>query len=316
MSLKVLYAYKDKLPEDYVALVHTTLRAAFGEPDTILFSAGAGAWREKLARADAALFTPSTFLSDVVLENARHLKLIQLLSSGYDKFNTPACKRLGIPLANNCGENADAVAEHTLLLMLAVLRSLVPYHHRMQKGMWKGWRFGMETRTLKECTVGIVGYGNIGKEVAKKVTALGARVLAFDKRVLAGVEQVGLPVLLAQSDIVTLHLRPGEGTDGIIGEHEFALMKERAILINTARPSLVNEAAFLHAIKSGKLFGAGVDVWTNKRTSPLLGLPVAANVVTTPHVAGAVRSAYADSVAFAVENFKRVARGEIPHGLI
>ena len=319
--MKILYAHSNKLPGSYTELMLGKLRGAFPEDrhsiERIQFSASATEWIEKLERAEVALFTPSTYLSDGIMEAARNIKLIQLLSSGYDKFNAPACKKWGIHLANNGGANANAVAEHTLLLMLAVLRKMSLYHERMKKGLFKNSDYGMDVHSFRGSTVGIIGYGAIGRAVAEKSAALGASILAYDKKKIEnGAPQVELDTLLAASDIVTVHIRPDGTTKHFMGRREFSLMKPGAIFVNTARPELVDDAALAWALQTKRLFGAGLDVWYDKRHSPLLSLPLVCNVMATPHISGSTKTAYTDCVNFAVENFKRVERGEMSLGLV
>src|SRR5216684_5207941 len=182
------------------------------------------------------------------------LKLVQLLSAGYDRVDVEAARKAGVPVANNGGANAIAVAEHTLMLMLAVSKRLVRFHNDVVAGKWRVGGFDdQRVYELSRRTLGIVGLGNIGKKVARRAAAFDMAVQYYDIARLTeaeedalGVRFVLLPELLRTSEVVSLHVPLDDSTRHLLGAAEFAQMKPGAILINTCRGPVVDEAA-LHA---------------------------------------------------------------------
>ena len=320
---KLLYVYEDRIPEKLRELVRTAIPREEFQITELTYSAPETEWVEKLKANDVVLFAPGRFVPDHVLEHAKHIKLMQLWSSGYDKFNLAGCTRLGIPVANNGGANACSVAEHAVMLMLATSRKLPDCHERTVTGHWAGNSNGLDMFLMAEKTVGIIGFGNIGRFVAKKLSGFDMHVKYFDpKRATPEVEKelraeyVSMEDLLATSDIITLHLHNTKETQNIIGQSEFALMKEGSLLINVSRAQLVDQEALVAALTSGRLRAAGVDVYMQEPTTgdePLLKLP---NVVATPHTAGSTFDTYSMVMRRAVQNFRTVARGEEAQWLI
>ena len=318
-SQKILYVYEERIPADLQALV----RSYFPEPEFILDSMtylrADEEKKKKLAWAEVVLFAPGRNLSDEVLEAGKQVKLMQLWSSGYDKFNVAGAKKFGIPVANNGGANAGSVAEHTVLLMLAVAKWLPDSHTRTVTGSWAGNNHGMDMFMLKGKRVGIVGFGNIGRAVAKILGGFGSEVVYYDvKRAEENVEKeygatcIAFDELLKTSDIVTLHLHHTKETENMIGEKEIGMMKKGATVINASRAQLVDYGALERATRDRKLNGAGLDVYYKEPTSandPLLTLPY---VVATPHMAGSTMDAYLLALGNARENFRRIQRGEKP----
>jgi len=319
-KLKMLYVYEERIPNNLRELVLSTLEGdVCTVVDSMTYQTPDSEKIEKLKKAEAVFFAPGRHLDDAVLAHARHIKLMQLWSSGYDKFNVAGATRYGIPVANNGGANASSVAEHAVLLMLAVYKWLPNSCTRTVTGDWKGNSHGMDMFTLEGKTLGIIGFGNIGRQVAKKVRGFGMEVLYYDiKRADGRIEKelkarfTPLEELLKTSDIITLHLHLNEQSRNIIGEKEFNLMKKGAVLINVSRAQLVEPTAFFGALKNNKIHGAGLDVYLEEPTSPndpLLTLP---NVVATPHMAGTTYDAYISVLAHALENFRRVRNGKPP----
>ena len=205
------------------------------------------------------------------------------------------------------------MADLTLALLLAVARKIVPSHLNTQQGSWKAF-FGME---LRDKVLGIVGLGRIGKAVCVRAQAFGMQVIAFDPypdetfAAERSVKFVSQGELLAASDVVSLHA-PAEATEGtLIGPDELKTMKPTAILINTARGSLVDEDALAGALHKSRLGGAGLDAFVNEPPvgSPLLELE---NVVLTPHIGGRTLDGQRRMGEMAIENCIRALRGEAP----
>jgi phosphoglycerate dehydrogenase-like enzyme len=243
-----------------------------------------------------------------------------LLSAGYDHVDVEAARKAKVPVSNNGGANATAVAEHTLMLTLAVLKRLVRFHIDVVAGRWRASDL-VEARVheLSGRTFGIIGLGNIGKKVARRVAAFDARVVYYDVRRLTeheedalGVRFVLLDELLRGADVVSLHVPLDDRTRHLIGPRELGLMKPGAVLINTCRGPVVDEAALQAALASGRLAGAGLDVMVEEppaKDHPLFGLP---NVTFTPHSAGPTWENWVARFRNGFDNIQRVAGGGRP----
>jgi len=256
---------------------------------------------------DAKLFT-----------DGPNLKLVQLLSAGYDKADIEAARRAGVPVANNGGANSVAVSEHAILLMLAVSRQLIRQHTSVSAGRWRG-NSTPRVHELRGKTLGVVGLGTIGKKTARLAAAFGMEVIYYDIARLAEHEEDALGVrfrllreLLRTSDIVTLHTPLNDSTRHMVGAEELALMQPSAILVNTARGPVVDETALYNALKDGGISAAGLDVFEQEppqKDNPLFGLE---NVILTAHLAGPTFESNTARVRNAFDNVQRVQRGDEP----
>jgi phosphoglycerate dehydrogenase-like enzyme len=255
---------------------------------------------------------------------APKLRLVQLLSAGYDRVDVEAARKAGVPVANNGGANAIAVAEHTLLLMLAVLKRLVRFHNDVVAGKWRvGDLAEARVYELAGRTLGIVGLGNIGKKVARRAAAFDMKVqyydiarLTEDQEDALGVRFVLLAELLRTSDVVSLHVPLDDTTRNMISTRELGLMQPSAILINTCRGPVVDEAALHRALTHGQIAGAGLDVMVEEPPAPhhpLLALP---NVTLTPHSAGPTWENWTARFRNGFDNIQRVAGGGRPRWVI
>jgi phosphoglycerate dehydrogenase-like enzyme len=256
--------------------------------------------------------------------SAPKLKLVQLLSAGYDHVDIEAARKARVPVSNNGGANAIAVAEHTLLLILAVQKRLVRFHNDVVAGKWRVTGPN-ESRVyeLADKTVGIIGLGNIGKKVARRVAAFDARVIYYDIARLSedqedalGVRFALLPELLRTADIVSLHVPLDDSTRGLLGVRELATMKASAILVNTCRGPVVDEDALYRALADGKIAGAGLDVMVEeppKADHPMFKLP---NVTLTPHSAGPTWENWTARFRNGFDNIQRVAAGRPPRWVV
>lgn len=274
------------------------------------------------ADADFLILFPSA-IEEAVLREARQLKLVQLVSAGFERMPLQLLAELAIPLANNGGTNAIDVAEHTFTLILSVYRRLTEMDRNVRNEGWKAIDSGMTTFTIQGKTVGIVGLGHIGKEVAARLVPFDAEVLYYDPFPAPGeveralrVERTALVDLLQRSDVVTLHVPLNEGTHHLIGAQEFAQMKSGAILINTCRGPVVDEAALIHALESGAIRAAGLDVLHEEPTDPQNPILQFENVIFTPHVAGVTYDTWQRRGRFIFENLKRVWAGKEPLSLV
>lgn len=263
-------------------------------------------------------------LERAVLTSASRLRLVQLMSVGYDTFNLSAARAAGIPVAVNGGANAIAVAEHAIMLMLATMKHLTELDAAVRVGEWRSGPAGeVRLYELWHSTVGVVGMGRIGRQIAQRLRGWEAQLLYYDPvRLSAGQEQdIGvayreLDDLLSVSDVVTVHVPLNDQTRHLIDARALALMKPSAVLINTARGGLVDEMSLADALRQGGIAGAGLDVFGQEpppADHPLLALR---NAVLTPHVAGPTWQSWPRRFANCFANVERVARGEPPQWVV
>jgi len=272
-----------------------------------------------LGDAEYMVCYPNVRMDDAFYRAAPRLKLVQLLSAGYDAVDLEAARRAKVPVTNNGGANAVSVAEHTLMLMLAVSRKLVWQHANVAGGRWRGNGPAPRMYELFDKTLGIVGLGTIGKKVARLAQAFGMRVQYYDIARLSedaedalGVRFRLLRELLASSDVVSLHVPLNASTRHLIGAGELGLMKPAAMLINTSRGPVVDEKALTSVLAGGKILGAGLDVFDREpppADNPLFALD---NVVLTAHFAGPTWDNHVARFRNAFDNVQRVHRGERP----
>ena len=255
-------------------------------------------------------------LSGTDLELAANCRLVHKLGAGVNTIDVDAATRHGIAVANMPGANAPSVTEGTLLLMLAALRRLPALDRATRAG--RGWpsdpSLGETVRDIGGCTVGLVGYGNIAKQVETVLTPLGARVLHTSTRDDGHRDWRPLPALLAESDIVSLHLPLTPATRHLIDRDALALMKPDAVLVNTARGPIVDEDALAAALGEGRLAAAGLDVFATEPVEPGNPLLSLDNVVLTPHVTWYTVDTMRRYLELAVDNCRRLHDGrELAH---
>lgn len=249
-----------------------------------------------------------------VIDSAPNLQLIQKIGVGVNTIDLEHARRRGIAVCNMPGTNSRAVAEATLMLMLAVLRRVRSLDAATRAG--DGWRLDAalfdHVGEIGGRTVGLVGYGAVPAVLTPVLTALGARVLytATAPKPDAAAEWRELPDLLAQSDIVSLHLPLTATTEGLIDASALARMKRGAVFINTARGGLVHQNALIDALSNGQLRAAGLDVFDREPVCTDLPLLAMDNVVLQPHVAWLTPETLNRSLAVAMENCRRLRDGE------
>jgi D-3-phosphoglycerate dehydrogenase len=268
-----------------------------------------------LREADIA-FVMAAPVPAEVLAAGKRLRFIQKLGAGVDRIDLEACRQQGIAVARLHAGNSVPVAEHTISLMLATLRRLPQIDRRTRSGTWSKEDARGSHRQLQHKTVGLVGFGAVGREVAKRLAGFEVTILYYDPvpapreiEQRLGVALADLDELLRTADVVSLHLPLLPQTAGIISAQRIRAMKVGAILINCARGGLVDEDALAAALKDGHLFGAGIDAFAQEPPvgSPLLDLD---NTVVTSHLAGATLDNFAGIVARAVDNARILLRGE------
>ena len=239
------------------------------------------------------------------------LKVVAKNGAGIDGVDVAAATARGIQILVAAGANADAVAEHALAMMLSLVRQLGALDAQLRSGQWPASTFmGSDFRGS---TVGIVGFGSIGQRTAQLCAALGARVLVYQRpgsqRACDYETEQDLPRFLSQLDVLSLHCPLNANTRGFIGARELACMKSTAVLINTARGPVVDEAALIDALQTGRLRGAGVDTFDIEplpADHPFTRLP---QMLITPHVAGVTHQAATRVATIAAENIVRALAG-------
>ena len=257
-------------------------------------------------------------LGETELAQLPKLKLIAVAATGVDNVDLELCRSRGIAVCNTRGYAIHSLPEHVLTLILALRRNLLPYVHEVGQGAWqRADQFCLldyPINDLHESVLGIIGYGSLGKAVARLAEAVGMEVLICERKDAAVVRpgRTAFRDVLAQSDVVSLHCPLTPETQNLIGAEQFAQMKRSAILINTARGGLVDDTALVQALKDEKLRGAGIDVLREeppRAGNALLdaGLP---NLILTPHIAWASEEAMRTLAHQLVGNLEAFVRGE------
>jgi phosphoglycerate dehydrogenase-like enzyme len=225
--------------------------------------------------------------------------LISIWGTGTDNVDLVAAQAAGIRVTNTPGVSAIAVAEHTIALMMAVAKHVVGVDRQVRRGHWPR----AMVMQLRGKTLGLIGTGAIGREVAALGKAIGMRVIAWTFRSRAtGIEYLPFEDVFRRSDVVSVHVRQSPETIGLIGREQFELMKPQAVLLNTARGAIVREADLFSALSANRIAGAGLDVFETEplpADSPLRALE---NVVLTPHAAGITPETTEAGLALAIEN--------------
>ncbi|MFQ6029489.1 MAG: 2-hydroxyacid dehydrogenase [Dehalococcoidia bacterium] len=279
---------------------------------------------EKTARCRDADAIISSNVSTELLSQCPNVKLVQTLSAGFDMLDLEAIGELGIPVANNGGANAVSVSEQVIGTMVALFRkTLVHWENAMRRRLWQE---GLGTLYMTEITgktVGIVGLGRVGKQVARRLVGFDTRTIYYDvaeippeDRERLNAEPVGFEELLADSDVVTLHVPLNRQTRKMISDRELGLMKQSAYLINACRGPVVDEKALYRALTEGTIAGAGLDVTEEEPTPPDNPLFDLDNVIISPHQAGYSQETNYRAADFAYANIRRVVAGEPPESLV
>jgi glyoxylate reductase/D-3-phosphoglycerate dehydrogenase len=271
-----------------------------------------------LKQAEYLVGFVDALVDEALFKAAPRLKLIQLLSAGYDRADLDAARRAGVPMSNNGGANAIAVSEHAVMLLLAVSRRLIWQHGNVANGRWRG-NEAPGVHELHGRTLGIVGLGTIGKKTARLAQAFGMTVRYYDIARLDEATADALKVefrllkeLLRGSDVVSLHVPLNASTRGMIGADELALMQPSAIIVNTSRGPVIDEPALYRALSARAIAGAGLDVFAEEPTPPDNPILKLDNVVLTAHLAGPTLESNLARLRNAFDNVERVGRGEPP----
>ncbi len=259
-----------------------------------------------------------------VLRECPKVKLIQTLSAGYDRMDLESILEMGIPVANNGGANAISVSEQTLALMIGISRNLMAqWDSTTRQRAWRSDLYQTDLSEVTDKTVGIVGLGRIGRQVAKRLTGFDTRTIYYDiedipedvrREVKAA--PVDFDELLESSDIVSMHVPLTRRTRGMMSDREFSMMKPTAFFINLCRGPVVDEAALYRALTGGQIAGAGLDVLEvepSPADNPLFDLD---NVIITPHMAGQSSETALRAAHFAYGNILRVLNGGEAESLV
>jgi len=259
-----------------------------------------GALLPALKEADAILIRSATQVDAEALAAAPDLKVVARAGIGLDNVDVPAATAKGVLVVNAPQSNIITAAEHALALLFAVARRIPEMDAATRLGTWPRGR-GIE---LYGKTCGVVGYGAIGRHFARLAAALGMRVIVWTMHPARypGVDFVELDEIFATSDVVSLHVRLSPRTEGFVNAAQFARMKPGAILINTARGAIVHEEALLDALSTGRISGAGLDVFATEPLPRNHPFNVLGNVVLTPHCAGITPEALEAGLRMAVDN--------------
>ncbi len=287
MARIVVSEFMDQAAVDALAAAHPTHYDPELADDT-------GALLAALADAEALIVRNRTFVDAAMLEAAPALRVVGRLGVGLDNIDEAACAARSVRVFPATGANGDAVAEYVVLAVGILRRGAFNATSRVANGEFPRAALA-QGREMAGAVLGIVGYGDIGRRVARLAQAFGMRVLAHDPALpvgdpaWGGAERMELPALLAAADAVTLHVPLTEATRGLIGEAELAAMRPGAVLVNTARGGALDEAAAAAALRSGHLGGLALDVFEIEPLppyspfAPLAGRP---DLILTPHVAG------------------------------
>jgi len=261
-------------------------------------------------------------LTERILRSAKKARLVQILSAGYDSINLKLLRELKIPCANNGGANSWAVADHAVLAMLSLYRRVAAADRAVREGGWNAAIDGMNTFEMANKVVGVLGFGNIGQKVARRVQAFDATVQYYDKFPLAPererelkVKRVSLEELFRTSDIISCHAPLTNETRHVVNRERLATMKPTAIIVNTSRGPVVDEAALTEALQQKRIAGAGIDVFEKEPVDPANPLLKLDNVLVSPHTAGTTWDTWFRRADFAYKNMKRVWDGQPPQAV-
>ena len=320
-GLIVLYA--EPLPDDLRRVVETEIDALSGGHRLQVVGSRDPTELVRLLPEADVLVVATTRIDAGVLSAAPHLRHVQHQGVGYDNIDGAACAARAVTVALTTEGTTTGVAEHTFLLLLALYKRLREAEGQLRAGRWPVWELRSTSYEIASKTIGLVGFGRIGRAVAKRARAFEARVLYHDPfradtatEAELGVTYRTLDDLLREANVVSLHLPLSAETRHVIGERELGLMKRSAVLLNTARGPLVDESALVAALRRKQIAGAGLDVFEQEPADPANPLLQLENVVVTPHISAGTIDAFRTKMRAVAANVARVARGEAPHNAV
>ena len=277
-----------------------------------------------LCKDAVAIIVSPAVVSVELLKHCPKVRLIQTTGAGYNQLDVKAILEMGIPIANSGGTNAIPVAEQTIALMISVCKRMMDqWRSAFQERRWRGDLSSVDLVEVSNKTVGIVGLGRIGKQVAKRLKGFDTNTIYYDILEMPleiqqelNAHPVSFEELLRESDIVTLHIPLTADTRAIIGERELDLMKPTAFLINISRGPVVDEKAVYQALRNRRIAAAGLDVLEVEPAAPDNPLFELDNVVITPHMGGLSYETDIRAADFAYSNIKRALAGEPIESLV
>ncbi|MFN0169863.1 MAG: 2-hydroxyacid dehydrogenase [Bryobacteraceae bacterium] len=270
---------------------------------------------ERIAGAEVVInIRSSVRFTESVFAACPGLRLVSIWGTGTDNVDLAAARRHGVTVTNTPGVAAPAIAEHALMLMLGVARRIVEVDARVRQGEWPRAQVSL----LRGKTLGVIGLGAIGRQMASLGQGIGMKVITWTMhpKPELGFEHVPIETLYRESDVVSLHLRLSPETRGFLGANEFAMMKRGAIFINTARGPIVDEAALADALRSGQLSGAGLDVFETEPLPKEHAIKSLPNVVLTPHSAGVTPETLEAGLRLSIENVWKFIEGTPQHVVV
>jgi phosphoglycerate dehydrogenase-like enzyme len=269
-------------------------------------------------------YTSNAVIDAEILRAAKRCVLIQQPSTGFEHIDADAAAQEGIPVANTAGANTFAVAEHTIMLILACLKKLLLANEKTKQAEWAQDEMPLYgVFELWGKTLGIIGMGRIGKEVARRAKPFGPRLIYYDMDRQSPETESSLDLtyrpldeVIAQSDVITIHAPLSPQTESLINAEQIAKMKPNVIIINVSRGAVVDEAALAKALKEKRIQGAGLDVYAEEPISPKNPLLDAPNVILTPHIAGATNESRARIIDMTIDNVVSMLRGQEPINIV
>lgn len=264
------------------------------------------------------LINQYTLLTREVLENLPRCRVISRYGVGVDSIDLQAATDLGIIVANVPDYCVEEVANHTIALILTLSRKTAFFDRKVKSNQWD-FRLGIPIYRMKGRTLGLIGCGRIGMEVAKKMSSFGVKVIVFDpylQKTEEWIELKDLDAVLKESDMISIHCPLNESTRHLIGEKEFRKMEKRPLLINTSRGAIIDEKALIQALKEGLISGAGLDVLEKEPPDPTNPLLTMENVILTPHVSFYSVESISELKRRTAENVSSVLQGKWPRSVV
>jgi phosphoglycerate dehydrogenase-like enzyme len=316
----LLWMTIDRHPESLKTLIRERLNSAGFEVLEASYDSLDAVSGMPLESIDAVLMAPARYFPTEYMDRLTNCTLIQIWSSGYDKFNIDDARKRKIPVANNHGANAVAVAEHAILMMLGVSRRIPEMHERVITGNWAGNDHGMSSYSLNGKTLGIVGLGNIGRLVATRAEALGMAIRFVDPNVKLSPQgswvSSDFETLLGIADYLSFHVHLTDATRGMVNMGNIRKLEGQPFLINVSRAELIDYESLLFALDNQLVKGVAIDAHYEEPTRPgdrLFSFP---NILVSPHVAGSTVDSYYDTIDACILNIRRALAGEEAHGLL
>ena len=313
--------YWNRAPEDVYDVIRSQMPAGWSL--VTLQGEEMGGWLAQIRDVDLMIVADWAITRETVAA-ASKLKMVQHQGVGHERIDKEALRTRAIPLALCPAGTTVGVAEHTILLILAVYKQLVVADTKMRQGTWLQW--GLRSTSFELCgkTLGLVGFGRIGQAVAKRAHAFDAKVIYHDRFIPTppaeatawGVESAGLEELLRRSDIVSIHVPTTEETRKFMNAARFGQMKRSAVFINTSRGAVVDEPALVKALQEKVIAAAGLDVFEKEPINPDNPLLQMDNVIVTPHISAGTVDALREKMQSVFDNLQRCVEGEPIHNRV